>query len=109
MGPIAWVEVSSDGGRAWTGAALEPAAGRFGWSRWTFEWTAEPGEHLALVKGNFAKGGPVLVRVHALNVLGDVLGIGGHAACVRNDASNLDYRAVCRAGALLLQYRADIA
>ena len=38
----------------------------------------ETGEHLALVKGNVSKGGPVLVRVHALNVLHDVLGIDGH-------------------------------
>ena len=33
---------------------------------------------MALVKGNLAKGGPVLVRVHAVNVLYDVLGVGGH-------------------------------
>jgi 3,4-dihydroxy 2-butanone 4-phosphate synthase/GTP cyclohydrolase II len=30
-------------------------------------------EHIALVKGEIAKGGPVLVRMHALNVLDDVL------------------------------------
>jgi 3,4-dihydroxy 2-butanone 4-phosphate synthase/GTP cyclohydrolase II len=30
-------------------------------------------EHIALVKGNPAAGGPVLVRMHALNVLDDVL------------------------------------
>ncbi len=33
-------------------------------------------EHLAMVKGDVASGGPVLVRVHALNVLDDVLGCG---------------------------------
>jgi 3,4-dihydroxy 2-butanone 4-phosphate synthase/GTP cyclohydrolase II len=43
-----------------------------------YETTSEPAEHLALVKGNIAKGGPILVRVHAVNVLHDVLGIGGH-------------------------------
>lgn len=43
-----------------------------------YETTVETGEHLALVKGNISKGGPVLVRVHALNVLHDVLGIDGH-------------------------------
>src|SRR5262249_38238163 len=48
---------------------------------YVYETTAEPGEHRALVKGNLVKGGPVRVRVHAVNVLGDVLGIGGHAAC----------------------------
>ena len=31
-------------------------------------------EHIALVKGDLAKDGPVLVRMHALNVLEDVLG-----------------------------------
>ncbi len=38
--------------------------------------TADPAEHLALVKGDLAKPGPVLVRVHAVNVLSDLLGIG---------------------------------
>ncbi len=32
---------------------------------YVYETTSEPAEHLALVKGNIAKGGPVLVRVHA--------------------------------------------
>jgi len=45
---------------------------------YVYETTSEPAEHLALVKGNIAKGGPILVRVHAVNVLHDVLGIGGH-------------------------------
>ncbi|MCG8511171.1 MAG: 3,4-dihydroxy-2-butanone-4-phosphate synthase [Rhodospirillales bacterium] len=31
-------------------------------------------EHIALIKGDVTKGGPVLVRMHALNVLEDVLG-----------------------------------
>lgn len=43
---------------------------------YVYETTVEPVEHLALVKGNIGKGGPVLVRVHALNVLHDVLGVG---------------------------------
>ncbi len=36
----------------------------------------EPVEHLALVKGDLSAPGPVLVRVHAVNVLGDLLGVG---------------------------------
>jgi 3,4-dihydroxy 2-butanone 4-phosphate synthase/GTP cyclohydrolase II len=45
-----------------------------------FTTTVEPVEHLALVKGDISgRGGPVLVRVHAVNVLGDLLGIGGVA------------------------------
>ncbi|MBX9683245.1 MAG: 3,4-dihydroxy-2-butanone-4-phosphate synthase [Hyphomicrobium sp.] len=42
-----------------------------------YETTVEPAEHLALVKGNIHSGEPVLVRVHAVNVLSDVLAIGG--------------------------------
>jgi len=34
------------------------------------------GEHIALVKGDVTADGPVLVRMHALNVLDDVLGDG---------------------------------
>jgi 3,4-dihydroxy 2-butanone 4-phosphate synthase/GTP cyclohydrolase II len=46
---------------------------------YVYETTSEPAEHLALVKGNIAKGGPVLVRVHAVNMLGDVLGVDGRS------------------------------
>ena len=52
------------------------AAGAF--DLYVYETTTEPAEHLALVKGNLAKSGPVLVRVHAVNVLHDVLGVGEH-------------------------------
>jgi 3,4-dihydroxy 2-butanone 4-phosphate synthase/GTP cyclohydrolase II len=41
-----------------------------------FTTTVEPVEHLALVKGDLSAPGPVLVRVHAVNVPGDLLGIG---------------------------------
>jgi 3,4-dihydroxy 2-butanone 4-phosphate synthase/GTP cyclohydrolase II len=44
-----------------------------------FSTTVEPGEHLALVKGDLAKPGPVLVRVHAVSVPDDLLGIGEEA------------------------------
>ena len=35
----------------------------------------DPTEHMALVKGDITQGGPPLVRVHALNIWQDVLGI----------------------------------
>jgi 3,4-dihydroxy 2-butanone 4-phosphate synthase/GTP cyclohydrolase II len=35
-------------------------------------------EHLALVKGDLSTGGPVLVRMHAVNVLDDILGDRSH-------------------------------
>lgn len=44
---------------------------------YVYETTVEPAEHLALVKGNIRSNEPVLVRVQAVNVLNDVLGIGG--------------------------------
>ncbi|HYD15205.1 MAG TPA: 3,4-dihydroxy-2-butanone-4-phosphate synthase [Hyphomicrobium sp.] len=47
-----------------------------------FTTTVEPVEHLALVKGDLSAPGPVLVRVHAVNVLGDLLGVGGQQDAV---------------------------
>jgi 3,4-dihydroxy 2-butanone 4-phosphate synthase / GTP cyclohydrolase II len=38
--------------------------------------TVDPAEHVALVKGDVASGGPVLVRVHALNTVEDVVSTG---------------------------------
>jgi 3,4-dihydroxy 2-butanone 4-phosphate synthase/GTP cyclohydrolase II len=50
------------------------AAGTF--NLHVYETTVEPGEHLALVKGDLSAPGPVLVRVHAVNALADLLGVG---------------------------------
>ncbi len=41
-----------------------------------YETTGTPVEHLALVKGDISGPDPVLVRVHAVNLLGDLLGVG---------------------------------
>ncbi len=41
-----------------------------------YETTVEPAEHLALVKGDLTKPGPVLVRVHAVKAMSDLLGVG---------------------------------
>ncbi|MFC1672775.1 3,4-dihydroxy-2-butanone-4-phosphate synthase [Pseudomonadota bacterium] len=43
-------------------------------------------EHVALTKGDISTGGPVLVRMHAMNILGDVLGSseGGKAGALHN-------------------------
>jgi len=50
-------------------------------SRWGGDWrmavyvnTVAYAEHVVLVKGDVAAGGPVLVRVHAVNILDDMLG-----------------------------------
>src|SRR5262249_41662692 len=42
--------------------------------------TVEPVEHLALVKGDLSAPGPMLVRVHHVNVANDLLGIGREAS-----------------------------
>ena len=55
-------------------AVATAAAGKF--DLHVYETTVEPGEHLALVKGDISASGPVLVRVHAVNALADLLGIG---------------------------------
>jgi 3,4-dihydroxy 2-butanone 4-phosphate synthase/GTP cyclohydrolase II len=61
-----------------------------------YETTVEPSEHLALVKGDLSAPGPVLVRVHAVNVLGDLLGIGEAGEGSRQIDSSL--RAIEREG-----------
>jgi 3,4-dihydroxy 2-butanone 4-phosphate synthase/GTP cyclohydrolase II len=54
--------------------AVNTSAGKF--DLHVYETTVEPGEHLALVKGDLSAPGPVLVRVHAVNALADLLGVG---------------------------------
>lgn len=44
-----------------------------------YETTVDPVEHLVLVRGDLAKPGPVLVRVHAVTMPQDLLGIGAGA------------------------------
>jgi 3,4-dihydroxy 2-butanone 4-phosphate synthase / GTP cyclohydrolase II len=46
-------------------------------------------EHVALVKGDVATGGPVLVRVHASNTLDDVLAAGGHKETLVHKAMDI--------------------
>jgi 3,4-dihydroxy 2-butanone 4-phosphate synthase / GTP cyclohydrolase II len=50
--------------------------GKFGLK--VYATTVDPAEHVALVKGDVAAGGPVLVRVHALNTIEDVISTGPH-------------------------------
>jgi 3,4-dihydroxy 2-butanone 4-phosphate synthase/GTP cyclohydrolase II len=54
------------------------------WDLHVFVTTVEPGEHLAMVKGDLTAPGPVLVRVHAVKPLSDLLGI---ATAAERDAS----------------------
>jgi 3,4-dihydroxy 2-butanone 4-phosphate synthase/GTP cyclohydrolase II len=60
--------------RAIAKTSVSTSGGRF--DLHVYETTVEPCEHLALVKGDLSAPGPVLVRVHAVNLLGDLLGVG---------------------------------
>ncbi|WP_128382041.1 sulfite oxidase [Streptomyces cavernae] len=43
---VASVQVSTDGGRSWHRAELEPDQGhRWAWRRWSYRWSAVPGDH----------------------------------------------------------------
>ena len=44
------------------------------WKMIVYANTLEYAEHIALVKGDISEGGPVLVRMHALNIFSDILG-----------------------------------
>jgi 3,4-dihydroxy 2-butanone 4-phosphate synthase/GTP cyclohydrolase II len=61
-----------------------------------YETTVEPVEHLALVKGDLAAPGPVLVRVHAVNALADLLGVGPDA--VKGSLIEKSMRAIAEEG-----------
>ncbi|MET8140054.1 sulfite oxidase [Sphaerisporangium sp. NPDC005288] len=51
------VEVSVDGGRSWSPAALaEPDGHRWAWRRFTFDWHAEPGMHVLSARATTAGG-----------------------------------------------------
>jgi DMSO/TMAO reductase YedYZ molybdopterin-dependent catalytic subunit len=51
------VEVSTDGGKSWSPAELEPPElGRWAWRRWTFAWHAKPGEHELACRARDAAG-----------------------------------------------------
>ncbi len=58
--------------------ACKPVKSNYGgeFDMCVYETTVEPGEHMALIKGDVANGEPVLVRVHAVDPLMDLAGIG---------------------------------
>jgi sulfane dehydrogenase subunit SoxC len=56
-GPIAAVEVSTDGGRTWREARLEPHEdSRWAWFGWSLDWEATPGDHELLCRARDAAG-----------------------------------------------------
>ncbi|MGD9667606.1 MAG: 3,4-dihydroxy-2-butanone-4-phosphate synthase [Hyphomicrobiaceae bacterium] len=58
--------------------ACKPVKSNFGgeFDMCVYETTVEPGEHMALIKGDVGSGDPVLVRVHAVDPMIDLVGIG---------------------------------
>jgi sulfite dehydrogenase len=42
---IARVEVSTDGGKTWAAAKLDPDLGKYSWRRWRFPWTPAAGQY----------------------------------------------------------------
>ncbi|MFG3512901.1 sulfite oxidase [Streptomyces bobili] len=51
--PVTSVEVSTDDGLTWRSAVLEPGRGhRWAWRRWSFTWSAAPGDHVLSVRAH---------------------------------------------------------
>lgn len=75
-----------------------------------YETTVEPVEHLALVKGDLRADGPVLVRVHAVNPLADLAGIGlGEAGSARQSQIAKSMQAVSDEGRGVIILIRDLA
>jgi DMSO/TMAO reductase YedYZ molybdopterin-dependent catalytic subunit len=55
-GPIAAVEVSTDGGTVWRAADLDPDAGRWAWRSWSIDWDAVTGEYELCCRARDATG-----------------------------------------------------
>ncbi len=51
------VQFSTDGGRTWAEAQLQPPAAKHGWSTWSYEWdVSEPGDYELCVRATDAAG-----------------------------------------------------
>jgi sulfane dehydrogenase subunit SoxC len=62
-GPIASVQVSTDGGGRWEAASVDPPEhGAWAWQGWRFEWDAQPGEHELCCRATDAGGGQQPLR-----------------------------------------------
>ncbi len=55
-GAVEGVEISVDGCATWADAELEPSPAQYAWHRWTFDWTATPGEHDLACRATDANG-----------------------------------------------------
>jgi DMSO/TMAO reductase YedYZ molybdopterin-dependent catalytic subunit len=55
-GEVSRVEVTTDGGRTWDDALVEPAAAPNAWQGWRFNWTAGAGEYVVAARATDATG-----------------------------------------------------
>ncbi len=55
-GPVARVEVSTDGGATWVAAELGDPPGPAAWAPWRFDWDAAEGEHVLCARATDATG-----------------------------------------------------
>jgi hypothetical protein len=54
---IAKVEVSTDGGKAWGDARLDPEIGKYSWRRWRYAWTpGAAGKHKLMARATNTAG-----------------------------------------------------
>jgi sulfane dehydrogenase subunit SoxC len=56
FGSVERVEFSTDGGKSWRDADLGDALGSHGWTSWSSEWDARPGEYELCVRATDASG-----------------------------------------------------
>ncbi len=56
FGPVERVEFSADGGGTWYDAHLGGSVGRYGWTSWSSEWEARPGEYELCARATDASG-----------------------------------------------------
>jgi sulfane dehydrogenase subunit SoxC len=56
FGSVERVEFSADGGKSWRDADLGDALGSHGWTSWSSEWDARPGEYELCVRATDASG-----------------------------------------------------
>ena len=50
------VQISVDGGDTWESADLDPRLDSYGWARWSWTWTAEPGSYQLSARATDASG-----------------------------------------------------
>ncbi len=74
-GPVARVEVSTDGGSSWTDARLGPVIAPAAWREWTSDWTPARGRHELIARATDAAG-----DVQQLGQRRDPLGYENNAA-----------------------------